>query len=315
VKLAWETQLGSPEVRICFYTEGGHHLAWSPNSARLAVCGITMDEECVMGDSSTPTLRVVDAKTGRREATLECGDRAAVWSPDGRLLATVTGFYLGSDDLPSVQLWDTKSFAPRSGVGRRGEAFCAAFSPDGAQLATGTGKGEVKLWDLSDGQVAARPHTHPSVVWGLAWSPDGRCLASVCARGQVRVWDLARERIVWKSRPRKGPYFVHRPAWSPGGRRLHTPGGPVTVWDARTGAALRRITGVDALTAAPGLRRYLYVSGQRLAMMDSATGAATVLGSLDGQGKLELSCSPDGRRLAYMADTLCCLNLGRALAR
>lgn len=86
--------------------------------------------------------------------------------------------------------------------GHRGHIGAVAFQPDGAQLATFSSEGMVKLWDLSTGQptrelgprgrgggnqfaAAAAPH-----IEGIAFFPTGAAgLAEVADDGGIRIWN------------------------------------------------------------------------------------------------------------------------------
>ena len=108
---------------------------------------------------------------------------AVVFSPDGRLLATVS-----SDQ--AVTLWDvtdpghpaetaTLAISPHYFLGP--SVHAVAFSPDGRLLATGSDNQTVILWDVSD---SARPAGGATIagqggaVHTVAFSPDGRLLAT-----------------------------------------------------------------------------------------------------------------------------------------
>ena len=64
------------------------------------------------------------------------------WSPDGRLLAR-------TDNTTTVRVFEVATGRQVMAVGgRRGRLGCAAFSPDGLTLATGTHEGPVRVWDV-----------------------------------------------------------------------------------------------------------------------------------------------------------------------
>lgn len=67
--------------------------------------------------------------------------------------------------------------------------LCLAFSPDGHQLATGTGKGEIRIWRVQDGKNLTTYPGHTDWVTAIVYSPDGRLLFSGCEGNIIRVWD------------------------------------------------------------------------------------------------------------------------------
>jgi WD40 repeat protein len=125
-----------------------------------------------------------------------------------------------------------------------------AFSPDGKQLATGSGEpsrgGEIKLWDLATGQLVRDfPKVHSDAVLSLAFSPDGKLLASGAADKMARVTEVTTAKIV---RNFEGhTHHVLGVSWSADGRTLATAGadGMVKVWDVTTGDRKKNIEGYD----------------------------------------------------------------------
>ncbi len=67
--------------------------------------------------------------------------------------------------------------------------FDLAFHPGGARLASASGDGTVRLWNLKGGQEVLALHGHRARVHGVAFSPDGTSLASVSGDGVVRIWE------------------------------------------------------------------------------------------------------------------------------
>ncbi|RKP10731.1 WD40-repeat-containing domain protein [Thamnocephalis sphaerospora] len=70
-----------------------------------------------------------------------------------------------------------------------------SFSPNGRQLASGSGDTTVRIWDLNTETPQFTGAEHKNWVLYTAWSPDGRWLASgsmdktVAAALQIRIWD------------------------------------------------------------------------------------------------------------------------------
>jgi WD40 repeat protein len=234
---------------------------------------------------------------------------ASAFSPDGRLLATVTQ--------DGTTLWDTTTWRPtgaplRSPQGASGDAD---FSPDGRTLAIAGAKGRVELWDVST-RTKRRDLTDPAAVsFGdpslatVKFSPDGSVVAAGgLEANHVTLWDAVAGRLLGRpittNPPGGGAQSI---SFSPDSKRIAVPGGRGTVgiWEVATG----RRTGAPLVAGDADVDAAIFADGGRTLITSDDSGAVSTLDAESGrrlgpplsvgnQAADSLTLSPDGRLLA-----------------
>ncbi|MET9657555.1 WD40 repeat domain-containing protein [Streptomyces sp. NPDC006510] len=168
-------------------------LAFSPDGRTLATgvdgCGCCGDE---------PAVRLWNVDSGELVTTvIDLDDpaevHAAVFSPDGQLLAT--GGQGGR-----IRLWEVTRNATgalaalQAGallVGHSGPVSELTFSPDGRTLASASLDGTARLWDPATGEPTIILTGHVGEIHSVAFSPDGQTIATAGNDGSARLSTLS----------------------------------------------------------------------------------------------------------------------------
>jgi WD40 repeat protein/energy-coupling factor transporter ATP-binding protein EcfA2 len=198
-------------------------------------------------------------------------------------------------------------------IGHRDQVRDAAFSPDGAIVATASLDRTIRLWNAATGKPRGRPlRGHSAGVRAIAFSPDGRMLASGSDDRTVRLWDAA------TGEPRGRPLRGHTQpvtdvAFSPDGKTVVSGSEDRTVrlWDAATGtprgkALLGHKAAVTGVAFSPTGRLLASASDdETVRLWDPASGAARGKPLRDHTNAVEaVAFSPDGKTLASASDDM-----------
>jgi WD40 repeat protein len=162
-------------------------------------------------------VRLWDAETGALQRELHHGEgvQAVAFSPDGKSLAS--GGNMGVI-APTVKLWEVQSGALRRALGWSDQVRAVAFLPDGKTLVSGGRDRTVRLWDVQTGALRRILAVHESPVNAVAISPDGRIVASASHYAGVKLGDVATGEQLHEWRGRSGNRASL--AFSPDGRML-----------------------------------------------------------------------------------------------
>ena len=122
-----------------------------------------------------------------------------------------------------------------------------SFTKDGATMIVAAGTpaqiGEVKLFNVADGNVTGDLVRTDDAVFGIALSPDGTKLATAGADRAIRIFELATQKQVLNIEDHAD--WVMDVAWSPDGKKLASASRDKTskVFDATTGDSLVTFNG------------------------------------------------------------------------
>jgi len=166
-------------------------VAFSPDGSLVATIG--RDGKARLWDAATQQ-EIGDPMT---VAGPDADPQALAFSPNGKILATVTAS--GAASLWSVatqrQIGAPMTTGPGATAGGQpatgpGTA-AAAFSPGGTMLATASGNGTARLWDVATQQEIGAPMTADTQpLYAVAFNPGGTMLATASGDGTVRAWNV-----------------------------------------------------------------------------------------------------------------------------
>jgi len=186
-----------------------------------------------------------------------------------------------------------------------------AFSPNGKVLAAGGRNNELKLWDLSSGEVLHTLIGHQGeTISGISviFSPDGSMLASGNDDDfNVKLWDVSSGEVLRTLSGHK--YGVNSVTFSPDGRILASGSNDDTVklWDITSGETLRTLSGheknVNSVAFSPDGSMLASGSDDNTVILwDLASGDALQVLSGHTQDVDCIAFSPDGDTLVSGSD-------------
>jgi WD40 repeat protein len=267
-------------------------------------------------DPDDRPLRLWDTASGQPLAVP--GDLAGAPAYLKNLRVSHDGRLLVASDISEIYVWDLATGKTLYVLGsQQGNVSALAFSLDDRYLASGTGDGDVYIWDLGDGALVNVPLRHSAELLDLAFLPlaaadGGQMLVTATARDGVQVLDLSHAEVVSSAAPQGPTEEVTALAYNPAGTLLAAASTDETIWlwDVATGDPVRRL-------AAPNLESSSWCACY-WSLAFSPDGATLASGSTDGAVRLwdtgngnlldvweapaglvyGLGYSPDGRFLA-----------------
>jgi WD40 repeat protein len=167
----------------------------------------------------------------------------------------------------TIKLWDLKTYRVLKSFDAGGSSYSVALSTDGAKALFPSWNKQVKLIDLTDGEVIQVLEDPNETQRSVALTPD--CRRAITGRRDIRLWDLESGVEIHSSHI--GSSWVWDLAVTPDGRRLvFTYGRGLRVWDIQ---AWEEIAALEAEA----------IRGSAKSLALSAEGKLAVSGHQDGK--------------------------------
>ncbi|GAA2533920.1 NB-ARC domain-containing protein [Winogradskya humida] len=293
----WDAETGRMRFRLPVSDLRLTRLAIAPDGTWLAVAdadGRTSVWESVTGVERGQLTQPYEGRNG------------FAISPDSSWIATTSasGEVAIRDSTTGAERVALRNDLRLPGTGRRAAASAPGTSviatPDGRQLVTITDDGDIRLWDVTTGDVYREIIAYTAGVIGLAISPDGSWLASTGHDQSVRIWDIASGRQRRLTEPGSSVTTVQI---SPDASWLATIGtdGVARIWDVATGLRRADLTGhagrVAKLVIAPD-GTWLGTVGDdgSVRIWDAATGGTQPRSAGGRIETLRIAFTPDATR-------------------
>jgi WD40 repeat protein len=284
----WDAKSGKPlGAPLKPNTNGMSNVIFSPNGKYVATASAG-GSACVW---EVPTGKQVAPCFKHSGVVAAVGQPDIAFSPDSKLLATTDG------TKKAAYLWNIAEGHQVAQLDLPAPGQLVAFSPDGKQLATASGK-VAQIWDLQSRHQVARME-HDNDIYKVTFSPDSQYLATASADGTARVWDAQSGKEVLRLRHDD---VLTDLAFSPDGKRLATASKDASarVWSVRNGQQVARFdheSTVNTIDFSPDGKKLATASVDTAHVWDIATGQEVArMSHLDKIARVAFS--PDGKHVA-----------------
>ena len=237
-------------VRLWEAATGRELLNLAGNIGFITSVAFSADSRTVAASGLSGGIKLWEVMTGRELPKL-AGHAETVNS----IAFNATGVLASASNDKTIKLWDTTAGAGGAGrelrtlTGHAGEVHSLTFSSDGARIISGGSDGEIKIWNVADGQATQTLSGHTALVSSLAFSPDGKMLASSSYDKTTRIWDATGGQAI---RTLNGADGFTSVSFSKNGGTLLAGNlrGEIKFWEAATGQEKRTMSAhTDAINA------------------------------------------------------------------
>jgi WD40 repeat protein len=268
---------------------------FSGHTAAVNAVAVNADGKLLASAGDDATIRFWDQGNGQQTALI-----GAHAGPVTSLSFNASNQVLSASADGSVKLWQPPAAAGKM-LAHPGQVTSAVLTPDGARLLTGCSDKQVRLWNLTSGQVE-RPFAGPTLgVLCVAMNPAGTQVTAGGADKTLFVWETANAKEI-----KKFPLAaaVNSVAFSPDGKSLAAGLADTSIhlFDLAMGKELKTFTGHSGAVNA-----LLFTSKGEQLISASADKTVQVWTVADGKAKTKLehgaavqslALSKDGAKLA-----------------
>ncbi|KAF3072290.1 hypothetical protein CFAM422_005381 [Trichoderma lentiforme] len=230
----WESEPGAPRYVMNGHEETVYAIAFSPQGRLVSA---SHDANIQLWDIEGSVSNDTNAPSESPSCSLV---NFMTMSPDGKYLASVSGYY--------IYLWDGMTGMPMDvhELFQERQVSSISFSPDGKYLVTSSTDGIVRVWDVAKGSIYRSFEGHSRNGTSATFSPDGNSIASSSYDKTVRIWSFLPEAEGGDAIVLEGHQgAVITVAFSPDGRSLVSGDDEsnVIIWDRESLQQKHQLTG------------------------------------------------------------------------
>ena len=326
----WDVNTGK-NIALLTESYNVYSAVYSPDGARIVTASAEPTAHIYQRLSDLPTP--LDTTDVQPTSVLrhEYGVASAAFSPDGTRVVTATG---GTSKLVNgrtiqfadARIWDLPSEKPIAILrGHNGPVQAAAFSPNGAYVATASMDRTARIWDAATGEQKAVLQ-HRYIVYSVAYSPDGTRIVTANGGGRdagmgfipkgpthffgaAVIWDTSKAQMI--ASLGGGDLWVTSAAFSPDGKLIVTAlaDGTARIWNTATMEQMAVLRGHSrqVLSAAFSLDGTRIVTGSvdntaRIWDVSTAREIKVLSGHTDYVNSAAFS--PDGKRVVTASNDM-----------